>query len=162
MSIYALLPFLAVLLIPSHLWAAAAVAVSTAAASVGPSTWSQVNAALDKVIAIMQSPILGKIVIILAGLLGGGKWFKNQAIQKWSQLAFHTVEEIARTNPGNEKLDKAAKFAEVFEGYMKRAGWLYITDGDHEQAQAIAKGVNVLYTQGQSFAKSNGGVPPAQ
>ncbi len=126
-----------------------AVEVATAAAQVAadPGVWANINSVLDRLISIMNSPVMGWIMTTGVGLLGGGKWLKNRAVQKWAILAFHTVEEIAQTHPGNEKLDKVALFAETFERYMKRAGWLgLVTKTDIEQAHAIAKSVNVTYS----------------
>ena len=137
-----------------------AVVVSTVVANSDPGAWASISAVMDKIMAILSNPITGQIVTILLGLLGGGKWLKNRAIQRWAFLAHSTVEEMARTNPGNEKLDKVAAFSEVFAGYMKRAGWVVVTNSDIQQAQALAKSVNLAYTNAVEF--KNGGTPPAK
>jgi len=137
-----------------------AVATSTVAAIAEPSTWSHINAILDKAMGIMDSAIMGKIVIWGLGLLGIGKYLKNRAVQRYADLAFHTVEEMARTNPETTKLDKVAAFAEVFERYMKRAGWWMLTDADMKQAEAIAKSINVLYSKGKDYVEDKAPAAP--
>lgn len=137
-------------------WAADVVASTGTAVAVEPGAWVSINAFLDKVIALLSNPLTAQIVTVVLGLLGGGKWLKNRSVQRWAELAFHTVEEMAATHQGNEKLDKVATFTEVFRGYMKRAGWLVVTQGDVEQAHAIAKSVNTLVKAGSKFIKPQG------
>lgn len=124
-----------------------AVDVSTGAVATvaDPGVWVGVNAILDRLISILSNPITAQIVTVVLSLLGGGKWLKNRAVQRWAELAFQTVEEMHRTHKGNQKLDKIAVFSEVFQGYMKRAGWSkLVTKADVEQAHAIAKAVNTI------------------
>lgn len=137
-------------------WAAEAVDISTGAlaAVADPGIWGSVEAILDKLISILSNPLMAKIVTIVLGLLGGGKWLKNRAVQRWAELAFSTVEEMARTHQGNQKLDKIAAFSEVFQGYMKRAGWSkLVTKDDITQAHAIAKAVNIIAVKGEAFLR---------
>ena len=137
-------------------WAAEAVDVSTGAlaALADPGVWGSVSLILDKIMGILNNPLMAKIVTIGLGLLGGGKWLKNRAVQRWAELAFSTVEEMHRTHQGNQKLDKVAAFSEVFKGYMKRAGWSkLVTKADVAQAHAIAKAVNVIAVKGEAFLK---------
>ena len=113
---------------------------------------------MDSILALLQNPIVEKIIVLLAGVLGLVKYLKNQAVQKWAEVAFRSVEEFARIDAekGNKTKtdDKINLFCQNFKGFMSRAGWWIVTDKDVEQAKAIATAINLIYTKGQEIATS--------
>lgn len=122
-----------------------------------PEIMTGINHGLDRAIHLMESPWTIKAITWGVYLLGGGgafKWLKNRAVEKWAHLAFMAVEELARRDPEENTLDKAALFASRFEGMMKSAGWWMLTEKDVEQAKHIADALNLAYENAKAYAES--------
>ena len=110
---------------------------------------------LDKLTGMMDGVIMGKVLLAGMGVVGLGKYLKNRAVQKWAELAFHTVEEIARADKKKNSLDKVAEFTKTFRKFMRRAGWWgVVTKGDVDMAKDIAKGDNLLYDHGNAYKEA--------
>jgi hypothetical protein len=114
--------------------------------------------------SLLNGGLIFKIVVGILGILGIAKYFKNRAIQKWANLAFKIVEEADRINiaEGDKSkiLDKISMFSEKFTELMKNAGWLVLTNSDIEQAQNIAKAINVIYENGKALVSTTNGISP--
>jgi len=113
---------------------------------------------MNTVVNLLNNELVQKIVIFIISLVGGVKYLKNRAVQKWAEVAFRAVEEFARVDAekGNtvKTDDKINLFAQKFREFMKRAGWWVVTDNDVTQAKNIASAVNLIYTKGSEAISS--------
>lgn len=113
---------------------------------------------MDTVLALLQNDLFQKVVVFLITAIGGVKFLKNRAVQKWAEVAFRVVEENARINEDAGKPiateEKIKNFAVEFRKFMKNAGWWVVLDSDVAQAQSIAKAINIIYTNGQEAIAS--------
>ena len=113
---------------------------------------------METILGLLNNELVQKIVIFLITLIGGAKFLKNRAVQKWAEVAFRSVEEFARVDAENgNKIktdDKINMFCQNFRDFMKRAGWWIVTDADVEQAKKLASAVNLVYSKGQEAITS--------